>query len=336
MAANRFDALIEEWWSKIKDGFFRSIRAIRSFAQVGRIADRLEKGDVEGAIRATGLDPVHFRDLDKSITDAFEAGGKFTANKIPPLREPDGHRLVAKFDVRNPRAEALLKEQSATLVREIVDDQRAMIRETLRAGMEAGRNPRDVALDLVGRVNPQTGLREGGGIGLTASQETWARDYAAELETLNSNALKRTLRDKRFDRTVAKAIRDEKPIPAESRQKMVAAYRSRALRYRAEAIARTEALTSLHQAAHEAMQQSIDQGIVQESAVTKVWHSAADKRVRDTHRVLNGQEIGFRAEFVSPSGAHLQFPGDPSAPAAEVVNCRCWMEYKQDFFKGLR
>jgi hypothetical protein len=336
MPANRFDQLIEEWWPRIRDAFYRGIRAIKSFVQVGRIADRLEKGDVEGAIRAVGIEPVAFRDLEKTIENAFETAGKFVALKIPGIRDPDGLRLKVQFDVRNPRAETILRDQSSTLVKEIVDDQRTMIRQALQAGMEAGRNPRDVALDLVGRINPQTGQREGGAIGLTASQENWTRNYELELQNLDSNALQRTLRDKRFDRTVARAIRDKTPIPVETRQKMVAAYRNRALQYRAEAIARTEALTSMHQAAQEAMQQAIDKGQVDEAAVTKVWHSAADNRVRDTHRSLNGQEVQFRADFISPSGAHLQFPGDSSAPASEVVNCRCWADYKTDFLRGLR
>ncbi|MDB5724627.1 MAG: putative head morphosis protein, partial [Novosphingobium sp.] len=62
---------------------------------------------------------------------------------------------------------------------------------------------------------------------------------------------------------------------------------------------------------------------------------AGDKRVRDTHRGMNHQTVGQNESFVSPSGARLRYPGDPLAPAAEIINCRCWTENSIDFMKGL-
>lgn len=336
MAANRLDQLIEEWAPRLKKAFLEAFAAIRDRILVGFIVERLEKGDIDGALKGVGIDPVAFRGFDGAIAQAFESGGNFIVDGLPSLREPDGHRLAIRFDARNLRAEMWLKTHSSRLVTDIVADQRTAIRTALTAGMEAGNAPRDVALDLVGRVSPVTGKREGGVIGLTASQEAWARNYAAELVAGDPKALTRALRDKRFDRTVTKAIKEGRPIPAEAIQKMVAAYRTRALRYRAETIGRTEAMTSLHQAQNEAMEQGIEAGQVQESAVTKKWHSAGDGRVRDTHRSLNGQQVGFRDQFASPSGARLRFPGDPSAPASETTQCRCWMETKVDFLAGIR
>lgn len=335
MVANRFDQLIEKWWPTIKDVFLAIVQTTRRRAQVRLIAEMLERGDVDGAVRAVHLDEASFRDLERAIERAYEDGGQYTAEKLPALRQPDGYRLDVVFNVRNPRAEAWLKDHSSTLVKEIVADQQQMIREALRAGMEAGQNPRTVALDLVGRIDPVTGNREGGKIGLTASQEAWAREYRTELQTLDANSLERALRDKRFDRTVAKAIREGKPIPAATVQKMVTAYTNRALRYRAETIARTEALTSLHAAQIEAARQAIDAGQISEGAVTKKWRNSAGNRVRDTHRALGGQTVAFEAKFVSPSGAQLLYPGDPSAPARERVACRCWQEIEVDFLAGI-
>ena len=59
------------------------------------------------------------------------------------------------------------------------------------------------------------------------------------------------------------------------------------------------------------------------SLVERTWAATMDKRTRDTHWDMNGQVRGMNIPFDSPSGAKLLFPGDPTAPAAEVINCRC-------------
>ena len=333
---NRFDQLIESWTPRLQKAFLNAVYTIRDAAQIALIAKLLERGDVDGALKAVGLDPLLFRDLDRGLSDAFEAGGRFTADQLPPAMEASGHKLSILFNARNPRAEAWLRQHSSTLVTQIVADQRQAVRQHLEAGLAAGSNPKIVALALVGRLNASTGKREGGVSGLTASQEEWVRRYAAEVASGSSAALERTLRDKRFDRAVAKAIKDGTPIAADLQAKMVTAYKNRALKYRADTISRTEALTSLHQAQDEAVQQGIDSGRVKAGTITDVWHSAADSRVRETHRELNGRRVKHGQGFVSSSGARLRFPGDPQASAAETIQCRCWLQVKVDHLAGVR
>lgn len=338
MAANRLDQLIEEWDPRLRKAFLDGVYRLRSRAQISAIAERLERGDIEGAIRAVGLDPASFRDLDRAIGQAYEAGGEFTTRQMPVATGSDGLRLVIQFSVRNFRAEEWLRTYSSDLIRDIVDDQRVMVRQHLVSGMQAGANPRTTALDLVGRVNPQTGRREGGVIGLTASQEEWVRNYEAELSDPSrmKDALNRNLRDKRFDSAVNKAIRDGEPIPAGTRDAMVRNYRNRALRYRAETIARTESMRSLHAGQDESIRQAIESGAITRDQVEFIWRATSDKRTRDTHREMNGQRRKMGLPFESPSGARLEYPGDPSAPIAETANCRCWRETRIDFLRGIR
>ncbi|ACL61751.1 phage minor head protein [Methylobacterium nodulans] len=335
MAASIAD-LIDAWAPRLQRAFLAAIADIQDKAQIGVIAALLERGDVNGAVEAVGLDPVAFRALDATTAQAFEDGGTFTVARFPALRQPNGHRLTIRFDVRNPSAEDWLRDHSSRKVTEIVDDQRVMIRAALTAGMVAGRNPRDVALDLVGRINPATGRREGGTIGLTAHQEEWARRYADQLARLDPAALTRQLRDKRFDSTVRTAIEQGKALKADQIAKMVLAYRNRALRYRAETIGRTEAMAALHQSQHEATQQAINAGQINPMHVEEIWRTTLDGRERDTHRAMNGQRVRRGQPFVSPSGARLRYPGDPQAPAAEIVNCRCYVEVKVNFLAGVR
>mgnify|MGYP001569343158 CR=1 FL=1 len=63
----------------------------------------------------------------------------------------------------------------------------------------------------------------------------------------------------------------------------------------------------------------------------KVWIAARDRRTRGTkpkdkadHYHMNEQRVGYDSAFTDPrSGVSLMFPGDPSAPPADTVNCRC-------------
>lgn len=336
MPANRFDHLIDEWDPRLRKAFLDGVYRLRDRAQINAIAERLERGDVEGALRGVGIDPTSFRNLDKTIGEAFEAGGEFTARQFPAVRQA-GLRTIIQFNIRNASSERWLREYSGALIREVVDDQRFMVRQILTAGMVDGINPRSVALDLVGRVNPATGRREGGIIGLTSTQAQWVRNYEAELRDPASYgaALTRKLRDKRFDAAINKAIRTGEPIPAATRDAMVRNYRNRALRYRAETIARTEAMRSLHAAQDEAINQAVESGAFTRDQVKLIWRTARDKRVRDTHWIMHGDEVGLGEAFITGSGARLRYPADPEGPPEETINCRCWRETKIDFLAGV-
>lgn len=336
MALNRFDQLIDQFEPQLRKAFLDAVYAMRERADIAQITAMLERRDVEGALRAVGLDPASFRLFDKGITNAFEAGALATETIIPVIRGADGFRTVFQFNIRNPAAENWLRTYSSTLVREIIDDQRTMIRDYLRSGLSQGANPRTTALDLVGRINKATGKRDGGVIGLTSTQEQWLRNYEAELSSENPlPALNRKLRDARFDSSVRKAAASGTPISGDLKAKMLAAYKNRALRYRAEAIARSETIRALHVAQNQAIEQAVASGAISRDAVSFRWHSAKDNRVRETHRNLNGQTAKYGEAFQSDLGP-IRYPGDPLASAANTINCRCWREPDVDFLRGVR
>ncbi len=333
--ANRFDQLVDAWAPELRKAFLEAIARIRSDAHLEQIVKMLDRGDVEGAIKAVGLSQEQFRTLDDELRQAFNAGGKWTEALIPAATDSDGFRTIFQFSIRNPSAEAWLRDYSSNLIREIIDDQRNAIRDFLQSGMREGLNPRTVALDLVGRINADTGRREGGIIGLTRSQEEWVRNYEAELRSDNPGmALDRNLRDRRFDRAVRAAMDKDEPIDGNLINTMVRTYRNRALRYRAEAIGRTEAMTALHQAQQEALSQAIGSGIIQKSAVTVIWRATDDDRTREAHADLDGESVHWGGVFSSELGP-IRFPGDPLASAENTINCRCWLEPRVDFLAGI-
>lgn len=84
---------------------------------------------------------------------------------------------------------------------------------------------------------------------------------------------------------------------------------------RSRTIARTEVIGSSNAGALEGMSRN--------GAERKEWLSSKDGDVRDTHQELDGQAVEVKGSFITFTGARLAFPGDPAAPAAEIVNCRC-------------
>lgn len=336
---DQLNDLLAQFEPELRDAFIAAFADVTRQADLARIVARLEAGDIEGALAAVHIDASAFAAVQNAIEDAFEAAGVWQIGKLPTITTRLGQKLIIRFDARNIRAEQLIGQYSSTLVREVVADQIAMLRSALRAAMEAGTNPRTAGLDVVGRVDRATNARFGGIIGLTSQQEGYAR--AAELElasadpALLQNWLSRVLRDKRYDSTVLKAIKSGIPIDATTARNMIARYRAALLKMRGETVARTEAMTALHMGQDEAMRQLLATGQVAPNNIRRIWRSAGDNRVRDTHKSLNGTAVGPFEAFQSPSGAAIMYPGDPNAPAAETINCRCDLTIRIDFLANI-
>lgn len=253
------------------------------------------------------------------------------------------YNLVFRFDVTNPVANRRIEQLAGDKVVAITEDARDAARETILHGYSAGRGPNEIALDLIGRVNRGTGHREGGIIGLTAQQARAARNYRQRLESGDpgemAKALDMKLRDKRFDSTVRKYMELKKAPPADAISRMYGQYVNNALRLRGETISRTETGRAVHEGAHESFRQGLAKSGYSPDAVVRVWRSAGDKRVRDSHQEMDGQTVrGLNTPFVTPSGAKMMHPLDASLGAGpeEIINCRCDEEINIDFTHGVR
>lgn len=330
-----FDVLTEAWEPRIRAAFLKAISDIADGVNVDLLVDLLKRGDVDGALNAVGVRPSDFAPLEREMYGAYVDGGSAFTGQAPAIRQPDGSLLRINFDARSPTAEQWTKEQSSTLIRQIVDDQRTTIRNHLTAGLEIGDNPRTTALQLVGRREPSTGMRTGGVIGLTSQQEKWQRNYSAEIASANpadlQAALNRELRDKRFDRTILKAIKTGEPIPADIQAKMRMAYRNRFLKLRADTIARTETLLALAEAQRESFRQQIRDGVISQQDITRFWENVGDKRVRKDHiaiPLMNKAGVAWDEPFKSPDG--------PVMHAPHGVQCRCRERIEVDYFAKFR
>ena len=210
------------------------------------------------------------------------------------------------------------------ITREGLESARAVI----QAGLAEGRNPTDIARDLVGRM--EGGKRVGGIIGLNSQQTEAAIQARAELTRLDPAYFQRKRRDARFDPLVRRAIRDGKPLSQADIDRIAGRYKDRLLKLRGDTIARTEALNALRAGRHEGYEQLIESGAVRRDQVKVTWRATGDARTRDTHMAMQGQQITFGQLFTSPSGARLEYPGDVThgAPGSETIQCRCFAEYR--------
>lgn len=85
-------------------------------------------------------------------------------------------------------------------------------------------------------------------------------------------------------------------------------------------IARTESMRALNGGRMEQMKSS---GVEE-----KEWIAVLDQETRESHVELNGNTVPVGASFHTTGGAAIAYPGDPSAPPGETINCRCTMVAK--------
>ncbi|OXE37561.1 MAG: hypothetical protein CGW95_01195 [Phenylobacterium zucineum] len=149
--------------------------------------------------------------------------------------------------------------------------------------------------------------------------KTWAKRHAARLvENITESTrrflqrvLNRGVEEGKSNKEIAKDIRAKMTGPAAAR--------------RAFTIARTETHTATQKGSYETAAQS---GLDME----KEWGATEDDRTRLSHSLADGQVVALD-ELFAVGGVFMAYPGDPTGPAKEVINCRCVALY---WPKGLR
>lgn len=313
--------------------FERAVQSIRDSVRISDLERLINARDINGVIELLGLDRATFAPLEQAIDGSFQRGGDVAADVLSPIPVPGVGAVGMRFDLNAPLAVQWLANNSASLVVEIVEQQREMIRERLADFTARGVNPRTAALDLVGRVDKVSQKRIGGFVGLTNRQAEWVANARTELESLDGNYFSRALRDKRFDSTVRKAIRDDKPLTATQINAMITSMQNRTLKYRGDVISRNEAIKALRAGQYQALRQAMAKGQIDEQDIQKVYDATGDSRTREDHLLTEGQKRSFSEPFQYPDGSLVLYPGDDSlgAPAKQTVSCRCKVDYRIDF-----
>lgn len=305
--------LLDSLDEQIRAAFIEFLKDATSDELIAQAADLLEHGDVDGALQLIGPFIQRFANvMPQLFQEAASEEAQALESQIMPLRAG----VAISFDPTNPEAAALMRSNSLSLVQGLTEQQAAATRASLAESLDTGQG-----FSAAGRA-----LRNS--IGLTEAQIRAVANYRRLLQTGSSLALDRQNRDMRFDPSVERAIDTGEPLSAEKIDRMVERYRMNTLATRATTIARTESVRMLSQAQQQAIRQTMATANVSRDDIEQTWNAVDDARTRFTHRILDGQVRRLGEPFRSVSGALLMYPGDPSAPAEEVINCRCHLGFR--------
>lgn len=299
---------------------------------VAALTSLIEAGQIAAIFAVLTLTEAQYSTVVEAIERGFARAGRGEMAYVARAAQRAGFRAVYAFDHRAPQAAGWVTDYAREQVSLARRTDQAVVRQVIAQGTADGRNPRDVARQLIGVRGPDGG-RVGSAVGLSEQMERWVQQARAELAAGSPNYFQRRKRDRRFDKTVRRGNLTQPEI-----DKIATAYAERLRTLRAETIARTTATAALNAGRTIALEQAITDGRLTRDAVTRVWDSAGpDGRTRDMHLRMDGQERRVSEPFVSPDGSRLRWPGDTGlgASAATTVNCRCYARTKVDFFAGV-
>lgn len=220
------------------------------------------------------------------------------ANSLSP-REP--------FDETSPAVTTALRESRARIRRELGGAVGDYVSEVLAIGRARGWTEGKIARELRA------------GIGLNAAGARAVENFRRMVEEGDAEALRRALRDRRFDPSIRRSI-DGEPLTAAHIDRIVDRYRARTIAARAELIARLETQRAIGAGLNAYFEQAFAAGALGD--VEQVWFNRPPN-VRDSHAFMNRQRRPFGEPFLSGDGNSLRYPGDPAAPISDTAHCKC-------------
>jgi AraC-like DNA-binding protein len=298
---------------KMKVVLLRSFAALKDVMSAAKLSRAIEDRGVVAVYDLLDLVPAKTQaELMPVLQEAFQEGGRLIAD-LPKGAINESF----SFNMLNSKTAERLRTYSFNLIKQVSDGTIKGIRESLRLSNIAGLNPRHTARQFRSDL------------GLTAKQVNAVDNYRKHLENLDRDALRRKLRDRRFDGTINRAIEEGNPLKPAQIDKLVGRYRERYIKYRSEVIARTESMRAVELANHESLAQAAEEGAVSDK-LRRFWVFTRGERTRAAHKAIprmnpNGVKVNER--FVTPLG-QLMYPRDPAGSAQNTVQCRCTVTYR--------
>lgn len=353
----RLNAALAKLSPAIRKAIEESMAKAATAIDANALADAIERRDVEAVFLMTKIKPEQLFTVGEIVRFGYLTSGQGIDERLPLA-------IRATFGFGgNPRAVQQAQTIVGRMITNVLADQRQAItvatQELMTRVVNTGIPAKAAALEIVGKINRATGLREGGYLGLDVPRTEQAERVAAMLRDPKLLAgywqidpvtgdkkwvggyfikgpkgemkPRYTTTDRRFDATVRKAIADGKAVSEADAIKITAMHRARLLKNRADTISRTEGLNALRAGEHDGFQLLVDSGAVADSRVIREWIPTGDSRTREDHREMAGKKIiGMSEPFLLPDGSKMMFPGDSSmgAAAKEIIACRCAQSFR--------
>lgn len=304
-----------KYGARVSRAFADAISELRNSVVMRRVIEQLERGDIEGALDAIGLDESVFSTVRRELAEALAESG--TALVAGVKFDPPGEtRAVVRWNVGNPEAVRALNEWLGGRITQITEDAREATRAALSEGFARGQGPRQIALDVVGRVGPN-GRRSGGVLGLNQQQAQYVRNMRGYLESGDlRSVLRMSKRDRRFDGTIRRLLAEGKTPTKAQIDKWTGRYSDRLLKLRGDTIARTETASAVEQGRFDGFRQGMDaKGYPYQYAIKEWRHGGGGMKPRVQHVAEDEMIVrGLFTPFVMPDGTQLLYPHDPAAP----------------------
>jgi hypothetical protein len=221
-----------------------------------------------------------------------------------------------------------VSQHGADLVTAITEESRQSVRAVVMDGLAQSRTTAAIARDIAGvRIGEK---RVGGIIGLTSPQTDSIIKARAALSSGDPVRMRAYLglatRDRRFDPTIRRAIREGRAIKGPDLDRIMEAHKSVALKKRALLIAKKESFTATAAGRHQAYLQMMEMPGVVGASVRWQHNLSAEPRV--DHVAMSGTVVQIGQPFIFPDGTMMLHPHDETAPAKHVIGCRCTAVYR--------
>lgn len=333
-----FRALIARLAPEMRRAFMQAMQDLRDGIDYEAFLRALADNNVDAAIAALNIEPAAFHVYVEQMKSTFAAGGTLAATTVNP---PAGVKIAFRFDMANERAETWIRRNVAERVIVEAREQVENVRSAILSGYSKGKHPSSIALDVVGRIDG--GKRTGGVLGLDPHRAGHRDRMRMRLESGEPSELRKildgmSLRDKRLDGRIKKAIRDGTKISQADIDLMVQRYSDRLLKRRAEDIARTETGSAVMSGRNEEWNQALDKLGKPADAVIKTWRAGGGvKDPRQWHQDMDGVKVrGLRTPFLMATGVQMQHALDMNGGAKECANCSCGTDFRIDHSWGLK